>query len=281
MRSDASRVDFDLDRRLAALAEFGVLDRIGDPVLTGLTRLACLATGASGAAVHVFDDSYQRRIAAVGVPLIDQPAEGSLCRQVVMSDTRIIVGDTSTDVRFGPAVDGNAPAPPRFYASVPIHVASGVPIGTVCAFDQQTHELTDQQLAGLEDIAELVRAHLELVRIATDLGQAATLDALTGAVNRIIFDDRLAQALARRKRRGTEVLVAVIDLDEFKAINDTHGHDRGDSALRWVASRLSENLRSEDTLGRLGGDEFGVVAEVAPGGLDALVRQMEMAAQGF
>ena len=99
----------------------------------------------------------------------------------------------------------------------PYHsVGGGVAVGTLCAFDTEPRELSDEQVSRLEDIAEIARAHLELVKIAGDLGQAATLDPLTGAVNRVIFDDRLAQALARRRRHVTPVLVAVIDLDNFK-----------------------------------------------------------------
>ena len=85
------------DRRLKAVVELGVLDRLGDPVLTGLARLARSITGASAAAVHVFDDSYQRRIAAVGAPLVDYPAEGSICRRVVLTGTRIITSNLSAD----------------------------------------------------------------------------------------------------------------------------------------------------------------------------------------
>jgi diguanylate cyclase (GGDEF)-like protein len=281
MSRDVDLVDRDRHRRLRALEELGVLDRIGDPVLTALTRLACLITGASAAAVHVFDDVYQRRIAAVGLPLLDEPAEGSVCRRVVLTNTRIVVSNIAADARTAHLAGENGAGLTGFYASVPIRVDGGVAIGTICAFDQDRRDLTDAQLAGLEDLSELARAHLELVKVATELSHAATLDALTGAVNRVIFDDRLAQALARRKRNGGDLLVAVIDLDNFKAINDSHGHDCGDSALRWVADRLRANLRGEDTLGRLGGDEFGVVAEIATGGADAVTAHVQRAADGF
>ena len=156
----------------------------------------------------------------------------------------------------GDSLDPDEAGAVQFYASVPIRVDGGIAIGTLCAFDSELRELDDEPVARLEDIAELTRAHLELVRAATDLGEAATLDALTGAVNRAIFDDRLAQALARRRRNRTDVLVAVIDLDEFKAINDKHGHVYGDAALRWVVRQLRGRLRSEDTIGRLDGDEL-------------------------
>ena len=268
--------------RLAVIAELGLLDRIGDPVLTALTRLAQSITGAEAAAVHVFDAEYQRRIAAVGAPLVDHPAQDSMCRLVVQEGTRIVISDATADGRFDYSSFVRDPvAPVRFYASVPLRSGGGVTVGTLCAFDTEEREVGDQQIALLEDIAEVARTHLELMRIATELGKAATLDPLTGTANRVIFDDRLAQALARRRRRGTAVVTAVIDLDDFKAINDTHGHAIGDEALQWVARRLRNCVRSEDTVGRLGGDEFGVVAEVADQDFDRLLRQLRRVADGF
>jgi diguanylate cyclase (GGDEF)-like protein len=269
-------------RRLAALAELGLLERIGDPVLTALTRLAQSITGAEAAAVHVFDADYQRRIAAAGAPLVDHPAQDSMCRLVVQEETRIVTSDATADARFEYSSFVKDPlAPVRFYASVPLRSGGGVTVGTVCAFGTQEREVSDQQIARLEDIADVARAHLELLRIAAELGKASTLDPLTGTANRVIFDDRLAQALARRRRRGTPVVAAVIDLDDFKTINDTHGHGIGDAALQWVARRLRDCVRSEDTVGRLGGDEFAVVAEVADHDFNRLLHQLRRVADGF
>jgi len=85
----------------------------------------------------------------------------------------------------------------------------------------------------------------------------AYFDALTGVPNRMLFDDRLAQALAHSRRRGERGLaVMFLDLDRFKTINETLGHGAGDELLRSVASRLTGILREEDTVARLGGDEF-------------------------
>ena len=79
-------------------SELGLLERIGDPVLTALTRLARSITGAEGAAVHMFDAEYQRRIAAVGTPLVDHPEGDSMCRMVVRGGTRIVTNDATKDV---------------------------------------------------------------------------------------------------------------------------------------------------------------------------------------
>ncbi len=84
-------------------------------------------------------------------------------------------------------------------------------------------------------------------------------DALTGLLNRRMFDDRLRQALANARRSENIVALMLIDLDEFKAINDTYGHLTGDYVLRTVARRIQECVRETDTVARLGGDEFVVV----------------------
>ena len=268
--------------RLAVVAELGLLDRVGDPVLTTLTRLAQTVTGAASAAVHVFDADAQHRVAGVGAPLIDHPAPDSMCRLVIEGGDRIVTQDATADARFEYSSFVKDPvAPVRFYASLPLRSGGDVVVGTLCAFDSEIRELDAEQLARLEDIAQLACSHIELMRIATELGRAATLDPLTGAVNRVIFDDRLAQALARRRRRGTPVIVALIDLDDFKAINDTHGHACGDAALQWVAGRLRDAVRSEDTVGRIGGDEFAVVAEVGSRDFGRLLQKLHQAAEGF
>lgn len=279
-----SSSEADTARRLASITDLGILDRIGDPVLTALTRLARAVTGASAAAVHIFDESFQRRVASSGAPLGDRPAGDSMCRIVVQSGTRIVVSDATTDRRFDDSPYIKDPvAPLRFYASVPLTVGGGVAVGTLCTFDSEVREIDEHQIERLEDIAAVARAHLELVRLAADLGQAATTDPLTGAVNRAVFDHRLARALARHKRHGTPVMLAVIDIDSFKSINDTYGHQSGDAALCWVAERLRERLRGEDTLARLGGDEFALLTEVSePGqvGLDALCAEITRTPEG-
>jgi diguanylate cyclase (GGDEF)-like protein len=86
--------------------------------------------------------------------------------------------------------------------------------------------------------------------------QAAFHDALTGLPNRALFDDRLEHGLAEAKRHGWTLAVMFVDLDQFKVVNDSLGHDAGDRVLQAVARRLRENTRGEDTISRHGGDEF-------------------------
>jgi diguanylate cyclase (GGDEF)-like protein len=249
-------------RRNDAIARLGLLERAGDPALTGITRIAAYVTGAGAAAVHIIDDTYQHRVAGTGAPLGAHPRADSMCRLVVDSEQRIVCADAAADPRFGYSSFVTSPAPVRFYASVPLRASDGTILGTLCAFDTVTLELAERQLSLLDDLADQVVAQIELTRVALDLGHVASHDALTGAVNRLVLGDRLAQAFARRLRHGGDTFLAVIDIDKFKTLNDVHGHAAGDQVLVAVAQRLSAAVRAEDTVARIGGDEFVVVAEI-------------------
>jgi diguanylate cyclase (GGDEF)-like protein len=85
---------------------------------------------------------------------------------------------------------------------------------------------------------------------------AALHDVLTGLPNRALFNDRVEHGLAQAHRHGWTLAVMFVDLDDFKAINDSYGHDAGDAVLRTIADRLRESTRNDDTVSRHGGDEF-------------------------
>lgn len=91
----------------------------------------------------------------------------------------------------------------------------------------------------------------------------STHDGLTGAVSRVLLLDRISHALDRAQRTNTAVAVLYVDLDRFKTINDTYGHDIGDELLIATTQRIKNTLRTSDTLGRIGGDEFVIVCEDA------------------
>jgi diguanylate cyclase (GGDEF)-like protein/PAS domain S-box-containing protein len=106
--------------------------------------------------------------------------------------------------------------------------------------------------------------HTERRATVDQLHHMATHDALTGLPNRRLLHDRLAQAMARARRYGHHLALMLVDLDHFKQINDTLGHDAGDELLVTVAERLRRRVRESDTVARLGGDEFVVLATDLP-----------------
>jgi diguanylate cyclase (GGDEF)-like protein len=105
------------------------------------------------------------------------------------------------------------------------------------------------------------RTDQELARRQEQLAFMATHDSLTGLPNRTLMLDRVAQMLVRAHRHQSPIAALFIDLDNFKSINDTLGHQAGDELLRAVTARLEGVVREADALGRIGGDEFVIVAE--------------------
>ncbi len=126
----------------------------------------------------------------------------------------------------------------------------GVPvIGGVIAYRHALEELSHRIALQLDEIAA------QRDRIAV----LATHDTLTGLPNRQLADDRLLMATRMAARAGERIAVLYVDLDGFKAVNDSLGHEAGDEVLRSVAERLKRSIRSADTAARLGGDEFLVI----------------------
>jgi len=125
--------------------------------------------------------------------------------------------------------------------------------------------LEDGRPVGLEGVARDVS---ERNALRDALAHQALHDALTGLPNRTLFHDRLAQALARAERLSSPVAVMLLDLDDFKLINDTRGHGVGDQVLVAVARRLEQELRRSESVARLGGDEFAFTVEEIKGELE-------------
>ena len=113
----------------------------------------------------------------------------------------------------------------------------------------------------LTDITEEVLAQEEVKKQKTILHHQAHHDSLTGLPNRVLFLDRLKQAIKKAKRSFSKIAVLFIDLDNFKKINDSMGHNVGDEVLVKVTKRLQKHIRKSDTLARLGGDEFIIIID--------------------
>jgi len=115
-----------------------------------------------------------------------------------------------------------------------------------------------------DEIGHLTQAFNRLLAKLLDnqeaLERLAHHDTLTGLPNRKLLDDRLQQALAHADRQGHRVAVLYLDLDGFKGLNDTFGHEAGDRALQEIARRLQSLVRQTDTVARIGGDEFVLLA---------------------
>ncbi|MEZ1314421.1 sensor domain-containing diguanylate cyclase [Pseudomonas fluorescens] len=174
----------------------------------------------------------------------------------------------------------------KTYVSAPIKSQDGEVLGTVCA-------ASSDRVARAPDVEPLLRLmsgllgySLERERLVerlqvvnAELTKLALSDPLTGLANRRAILNDTDRLLALAKREHKYVLMGVIDLDEFKLINDTHGHLAGDELLRGVAVRLQQALRTSDIIGRTGGDEFIALALGTPSEQTPQAEDMQHAAE--
>ena len=139
---------------------------------------------------------------------------------------------------------------------------------TISAIHDETGKISHYISVG-EDVSELKEAHLKME-------QLAYVDSLTGLANRLLFRDRLEQVMKSVQRNNTQAALLFLDLDQFKRINDSLGHDVGDALLMKVAEMLRQCVRHQDTVARMGGDEFVILLTDVDGmaGASAVARKI-------
>lgn len=147
--------------------------------------------------------------------------------------------------------------------TIPVVVLSGVSDQSLAlqAVRQGAQDYLVKGQGHPELLAHAIRFAIERKRFEEHLTYLAQYDHLTGLVNRILFRDRLVQATARSKRMQQMIGLMLLDLDRFKLVNDTFGHDMGDELLKAVSERLKTCVREVDTVARMGGDEFTIILE--------------------
>ncbi|GAA4991370.1 sensor domain-containing protein [Kineococcus glutinatus] len=136
--------------------------------------------------------------------------------------------------------------------------------GYLCVQARTPRTWTGDEMAFLSSVAHVVAAAVERRRTEELIRHRALHDPLTGLANRVLLHDRLHHGLAAQQRHGTRLALLLVDLDRFKEVNDTLGHDVGDRVLQVVADRLRQQFRETDTVARLGGDEFAVLLDPVP-----------------
>lgn len=234
-----------------------------------ITRIARRAMHAPVAAISLLNEEKQWFKSAAGWGVSELPRSQSLCRLTVEANEIVTIGDTLEDPRA--AKLSVVVSAPRFraYAGHPLLDEHGAAVGTFCVFDLKPREFSSVDRQTLTDLAalaqrELLSDHLASAHAAltSKLGVArreALMDPLTHLWNRRGASVLLKGAFTSADQRGKPLALALLDLDNFKRINDTYGHQAGDEVLRRAASRLLSTVRGEDAICRLGGDEFLVL----------------------
>lgn len=212
---------------------------------------------------------YSRNSRAMQIPEgLSVPWDDTLCKRA-MAEGRNYTDDVASC--WGDSEAAQALGI-KTYASVPVYAGENTLYGTLCAASNDQRPLTPQGQQVLSLFSTLISKQLQREQLLVKLRQTnaaleaeSTTDALTGLPNRRFAMAELRRLFALARRTRQQVLLAFIDLDGFKAINDTYGHETGDQFLIAVGRRLSAGLRKGDVLGRLGGDEFIIIGLSTPG----------------
>jgi diguanylate cyclase (GGDEF)-like protein len=234
-----------------------------------LTRVARRALHMPVAAISLLNDDKQWFKSAAGWGISELPRNQSICQLTADANALVAIPDTLADPRTAslPIVTQS----PRFrsYAGHPLSDEHGNVVGTFCVLDLKPRAFTTTDRQCVLDLTamaqrELLSDHWRSAHAAltTKLGMArreALMDPLTHLWNRRGASVILKGTIAGADERGVPLTLALLDLDNFKRINDTFGHPTGDEVLRRVASRLLGAVRSDDAICRMGGDEFLVL----------------------
>ena len=250
---------------MAALRSLDVLFTPAEERFDRITRLASRLFGTPIALVSLVADKCQWIKSAQGLDITETSREVSFCAHAILGEETFVVENAPDDPRFAdnPMVTGEPNI--RFYAGHPLHAVDGSRVGALCLIDRSPRKFSIDQLEVLRDLAALVETelqrgqlretHRDLIRERDDLQRKASIDDLTRLWNRGAISELLGAELARA-RRGTPLCVAMIDVDAFKGVNDTQGHQAGDAMLVEIAARIRRAVREFDAVGRYGGDEF-------------------------
>lgn len=183
----------------------------------------------------------------------------SICTLVVEQVGPLVIPDTHLDPRVARRATVTGPMSVRAYAGVPVVTPDGYALGTLCVIDHRPRAFSPEQIESLTQLAEVLGGELERRAVQVQLERLSLTDALTGLPNRAQLREYLRQSAQRVTLSGERVALALLDLDGFKVINDSLGHQAGDVLLQQVATRLREALSSSDLVARMGGDEFALV----------------------
>jgi diguanylate cyclase (GGDEF)-like protein len=217
-----------------------------------LTRLAKHMFDLPMAYVTLAADNPQWFQSSTGFNADPENMDNSFCSHTIHSSSTFLVPDASKDKRFAnhPLVIGEPYI--RFYMGRSLRHHNNTKLGTLCMVDTKPRQMSKQDLLTLDDLAELAEHEL----IASVL---ASIDDLTGLSNRRGFITLSKNILNVCARQNAPATIVLLDLNQFKAINDKFGHTEGDRALIKFSRYMTNTFRDSDILGRIGGDEFAVL----------------------
>ncbi|HGS6409625.1 TPA: sensor domain-containing diguanylate cyclase [Klebsiella quasipneumoniae subsp. quasipneumoniae] len=240
------------ENRLLSLYSMGILDTKSEERFDRLTRIASNLFDVPISLVSLVDRDRQWFKSCFGLKITETNRSDSFCTVAVELNEPLIVSDASVDPRFRDNKFVINEPYIRFYAGYPVKLPDGEVAGTICIIDTKPRIFTSIEFSLLRDLAEIVEDEFRIIN-------EATTDALTGICNRRSFAMITDETLRKAKKKKTKFCVIIIDLDNFKPINDNFGHSEGNKALCTFATVLEEYSSTKSIVARLGGDEFGIL----------------------
>lgn len=254
----------EIERMIGVRSVFPLVDAHNEE-LAALSSLAKDMFVTARAAVHILDEDWMHIAYQSGQQIDSCPRDVSACNTVVLYNEVFVIPDLARDPQWSVMPYVTSGPKIRFYAGAPVELEPGVVVGAFCLTDTQPREFGKEDQKNLSRFATLAGALFRLQKAnftmglaQSELKSAAMTDPLTGFYNRkaldLLVDEQLRDALRENDTFGALYL----DMDGFKAINDTLGHAAGDQVLQDAAVRIRGCVRSQDTIVRMGGDEFAV-----------------------
>ena len=238
--------------RQCALDRLAVLDSEPEPEFDKITSLVKTIFDVPIAAVSLIDRDRLWFKSIQGLGVSEAPRKIAFCDHTIRVSECFRVEDTARHPLFHDNPLVTEPPHIRSYIGAPLITPDGYGIGALCAMDYRPRTFTDAQAQMLVNFADLVMNQLELRKMATK-------DLLTGLATRRAFVDALDAAIKECDRSNTPLSLVCLDLDKFKLINDTFGHQVGDAVLEAVGQTIEELSGDLTYAGRIGGEELAIL----------------------
>ncbi|MES3153897.1 sensor domain-containing diguanylate cyclase [Sphingomonas faeni] len=266
---------YDDDARIAALHRLNVLDTAAEKPFEKIVTLVRTVLAVPISTVSLVDRDRQWFKAQRGLETQETPRAISFCTHTIQQREPLIIEDALLDPRFATSPMVVGPPHIRSYAGIPLRTPEGYNVGSLCAMDTRARRFSPADIAILSNFANIVCDELELRLIAQ-------VDHLTGALTRRGFVEQAEREMVRSRRYERPSTLVMLDVDHFKAVNDTYGHTTGDQVLHQLAKLAEATLRPIDVFGRLGGEEFGILLPET-GGDEAMIvaERLREAIAGF
>lgn len=253
------------EARVQAVESTGLLDTPIEERFEKIVRMACRTLHVPIASFVLVDHNRQW-LKATTLESYELPLNTAFCTHTVAGEDLLNIPNAREDKRFfdNPLVTGNPHI--AFYAGYPVRDAAGFKVGTFCIVDTKPRDLDADEKESLRDMASMIETELrasqlqktqgKLIHDLDNANRRAMVDPLTRLWNRAGLSELVKREWAAAKRNHKEFVVVMGDIDHFKKINDTYGHPGGDAVLRTISRTLLSTLRTEDIIGRVGGEEF-------------------------